>query len=565
MSQILASIGQASYTWDISANEIKWSENFAALIGFKPDADFQDARSFERMLTGDSGETRYSTVEKDADTGVDKAGRVFQCIYSINAEFLDGEDPIWIEDTGRWYPDERGKPARAEGVVRIINERRKREENLQRRSDYDDLTGLPNRRYLQDYISHIISSSVIGSNSTAFLILALKDFEKINNIYGFAAGDEILTTIGKTLQGLMRSGDILARFSGAKFGVILKDCQQSEFPIAAYRLIDSIDDKVIKTSCGPVALRANIGACLLPRHAQNPTQAIACALDALKDAKKQRRIGIQLYDYHPDLIEAKRNVSTMVTRFIEALEAGAMHLAFQPIIDAKSQSPVMYEALLRMDKVDEGMAENADFIKLASDLGLMRLVDLHALDLVLDALEEYPEAQISLNVTHETLIQGEWLTKLSNRLAQINNGNDRLMVELVAEQIPVESRDTIAAIRNLKELGCRVALDDFGSGSTAFTHLRDLGVCMVKIDGNLIAGLDQNPENCHFLENLCELAHAFNVQVAAEWVENITTAAKLDEWSFDFLQGKLYGMPLATAPWRKVNSDKTDEQKSSVI
>ncbi|MEM8648971.1 MAG: EAL domain-containing protein, partial [Pseudomonadota bacterium] len=79
------------------------------------------------------------------------------------------------------------------------------------------------------------------------------------------------------------------------------------------------------------------------------------------------------------------------------------------------------------------------------------------------------------------------------------------------------------------------------------------------------AGLDQNPENCHFLENLCELAHAFNVQVAAEWVEDVNTATKLDDWGFDFLQGKLYGMPLATAPWRKVSSNKADQQKSTAV
>ena len=225
-SDILAAVGQASYCWDIPNDRLAWSDNFFELIGFEEGVDVSSGREFEKLLSTDSPETRFGVILGRPLDDVPSAGIPYQCIYAINADQVRSEFSVWLEDTGRWYPDENGKPLRAEGVVRIINERRMREEKLERKSNYDDLTGLPNRRFLEEQINRISETGLVANSSAAFMMLSICDFDRVNNTYGFSAGDEVLKKIAENLGEMLRGEDILARFSGAKAGYHLKRLQQ---------------------------------------------------------------------------------------------------------------------------------------------------------------------------------------------------------------------------------------------------------------------------------------------------------------------------------------------------
>jgi len=226
VSAILSSIGQASYIWDIQKDKLSWSENFFELAGFKPNVDVSSARAFEKLLSSDSQQTRFAVIQADERTDTNEDGYSYQCVYAINPSNLNGGKILWLEDLGRWYPDENGKPVRAEGVVRIINERRKREEHLKRKSEVDELTGLANRRFLEDKINQTAKRCFIDNKSSAFLLVSLLDFERINNTYGFATGDDVLKQVTELLRAELRVDDLAARFSGAKFGLLIKDCKE---------------------------------------------------------------------------------------------------------------------------------------------------------------------------------------------------------------------------------------------------------------------------------------------------------------------------------------------------
>ncbi|MGI9350112.1 MAG: EAL domain-containing protein [Rhizobiaceae bacterium] len=564
-SKILTSIGQASYEWNIPDKRISWSDNFYELAGFKPDIDISSDREFEQLLSSDSQKTRFAVIQSGHKEEIDESGQTYQCVYAISPSRLKDGVTLWLEDIGRWYPDENGKPVRAEGIVRIINERRKREENLKRKSEVDELTELANRRFLEDRINQCAERCFLDNKSAAFLLVSLLDFERVNNTYGFAAGDEVLKQVADLLQEHMRLDDLVARFSGAKFGLLISDCKGAEIHVASHRLLSEINGKVIKTSRGPIALKIAIGACLLPFHARKDVEAVAAATSALSNARHEFGGKVFLYDPEPETIRKREEDSKLLTRFVEVMEKDAIHLAFQPVFDPKTGKPAFHEALLRMDGIGEEVTENADFIKLAEDLGLMQILDLKALGMGLDVLEACPEAILSINMTHESLENGEWISTLVKRLHNVRGLAERLIVELTESHLPGDIEETRKAIHHIQNLGCRVAIDDFGVGYTSFAHLRDLGVDMVKIDGSFVKNLRKDPRNCVFLRSMQRLADAFDVRTVVEWVEDVEAAVELEAMGFDYLQGSLYGMPLAVLPWTKQEVENTDTTDETVL
>ena len=461
------------------------------------------------------------------------------------------------------YPDENGKPDYAEGIVRVVSERRKREESLKRKSELDELTQLPNRAHLQEVLELQIKNDLAQGKHSAFILIALHDFDRINSIYGFSAGDEILHSVSEVLRSVKREKDLAARFSGAKFGFLLDHCDVSQLNAAASRMLKEINGQIMQTSAGPVSLNACAGACILPRHATTSLEAIAAVTSALEEAKTKFGTRLAVFDASKHKAERTNMRSDMLKRFVRTIEDGAMHLAFQPVVSSTTYKPVFHEALLRMIPEAEGAIEDAGFLKIAEGLGLMRLLDYKALSLVLDVLETCPEAVLSVNVTHDSIADGDWYTLLKQRLIEVPDMASRLIVELTESQIVSNIVETRRVIEQIQGLGCRVAIDDFGAGYTSFSHLRDLPIDLVKIDGSFCEELQKDPRNSSFLEAMQRLADQFDVETVVEWVQDNEMASMLKEMGYSCQQGSLFGMPLAVLPWEKKRQLFRDQQKSA--
>lgn len=548
---ILAALGQSNYIWQIARDRLDWSENFRALIGFNDGVDLNSARGFESLLSSESQQTRFAVLQSSIAEAAEGEGGSYQCVYAISPKVTSQSEPVWVEDTGRWYADENGKPDYAEGIVRIVSERRKREEFLKRKSELDDLTQLPNRAHLEEMLDIHIREGLAGGKTSAFMLIALHDFDQINSIYGFAAGDEILRQVADLLKSAKRDRDLAARFSGAKFGFVLDNCDVNELEAAAARMLAKVNGRILETSMGPVSLKACAGACLLPRHAANSHDAVAAVTTALDGSKEM--FGTRLAVFDPDKPRATgfEQRSELLKRFVQTIEDGAMHLAFQPVVGASSHKPVFHEALLRMIPESEGAIGDAGFLKIAEGLGLMRLLDNKALSLTLDVLDTCPDAVLSVNVTHDSIADGEWLGLLEARLLEVADLAPRLIVELTESQIVTNICETRRVIEKIRSLGCRVAIDDFGAGYTSFAHLRDLPIDWVKIDGSFCQEFQKDPRNGAFLEAMQRLADRFDVKTVVEWVEDAETASVLAEMGYTCMQGSLFGMPLAILPWEK--------------
>ncbi len=549
---ILSALGQAGYVWQIADDKINWTDNFKSLIGFKQGVELSSAREFETLLSSESAQTRFAALQDSLANlkGTQDSG-VYQCVYAISTKHIMGDEPVWVEDTGRWYADENGQPDFAQGIVRVVSERRKREENLRRKSEIDDLTGLPNRQYFQQLMDRKINDGLALGQSSAFLLVSIADFDRINSLLGFNAGDEVLVQVADILRNTKRDKDIIARFSGAKFGFIFNKCNEQEVRIAANRMLHSLNATVLKTSGGPVSLKVSAGACIIPQQATSSHEAISAVTNALDQARSVFGPKIVVHSPEPEKALKRSKNTALLTRLVNVVETGAFHLAFQPVVGSQSHKPAFYEALLRMAPDAEVAIDDAAFLEIAEDLGLMRSLDFEALRQVLDVLETCPDANLSINVTHDSIANGDWFSELEKRIAAVPDIGPRLIVELTESQMVSNVSATRDAITAIKGLGCRVAIDDFGTGYTSFSQLRDLQPDIIKIDGSFCRELKSTPKNAEFLKSMQNLASQFDAETVVEWVEDAETATQLKDWGYTYMQGSLFGMPLSVLSWEQ--------------
>lgn len=553
--EIVSATGQAFYVWDIASDTIEWSRNFANLVGLdENETKHLKGRSFESMLGSQSKETRFGAIISVDQANKSQQSVPYQCVYLFQPNSSKEAKPLWIEDTGCWFPDETGRPMRAEGTIRIINDRRQREEDLRRQSDFDDLTGLPNRRSLEKHIQKTIANFANDGIVSTFMILSLDRMDLINDIYGFATGDFILKKVGEIICGKLRADDIICRFSGAKFGIVLKDCPPAEVYDAGNRLLKAISADVIKTPKGMISISGVIGACFLPRHGETPKAAIHAAFKATRNARYEVARRVSVFSESPEQQAAYSKKAEFSVDVIKAIEENRIHLVYQPVCRSDG-SIAFHEALVRMENPGGSINEASSFVGTAEELGLIRVVDKYALNLVLDTLKNYPSAVLSVNVSQDTVLDPQWISTLAGSLALIPNGAARLIVEITESMAVVNINETKRFLENVKTLGCRTAIDDFGAGFTSFANLKQLPVDIIKIDGAFGVNLIDSKENQGFIKALLALAKVFNIKTVVEWVEDHSTSQILASWNVDYQQGHQFGRPIKTAPWARKPAD----------
>ena len=175
---------------------------------------------------------------------------------------------LWIEESGTWFAGADGRPARAQGIVRLNNERHARDEQLLKLSRHDPLTGELNRTYLAASLAEAIEEAARFRSSFAFMLIGLDHLARINDAFGFDVADAVISEVARRIRARLRGGDVLGRFSGNKFGLILKNCTIDDVNIAAERFLAGIRDEVVPTKSGPISDTASIRAVSVPRYAR---------------------------------------------------------------------------------------------------------------------------------------------------------------------------------------------------------------------------------------------------------------------------------------------------------
>jgi diguanylate cyclase (GGDEF)-like protein len=543
-STILASLGQAAFVWDIATDTIAWSEARAVFPDI-PAGSLATGAEFSKLIEP------VRTIRSDALGHTPPArggdGAPYRIEYGVRTS--TSEPVLWIEETGCWFAGADGRPARVQGIVRVNNERHARDEQLLKLSRRDPLTDELNRTHLIASLAETIEEAARFRTSCAFMLIGIDHLARINDAFGFDVADAVICEVARRIRLRLRGGDVLGRFSGNKFGLILKNCTVDDMNVAAERFLAGIREDVVPTQSGPVSVTASIGAVTVPRHARSANEAINRAHETLDSAKRRRAGSFSLWRPNVER-DAQRRVNIRVTdEIVTALNERRIVMAFEPVVEAGARKAAFYECLVRMEQDDGQVLLAPDIVPVAERLGLIRLVDHRVLELVVAELAASPDVQLSLNISPETTMDPDWSASIESLMRAHPGVAERLIVE-ITETVAIQDIDDIRGfISRLKNFGSRIAIDDFGAGYTSFRNLRKLGVDIVKIDGAFVQNIARSADDRAFVQTLIDLARRLQIKTVAEWVQDEESALMLRDWGCDYIQGRLIGLASSERPW----------------
>jgi len=558
LEEVLKAVRETVYRWDFASDRIDWAENAPEVLGISDPLKLAKGRAFALLVDPEHAGARY-----DGITGGPHVPPETEIKYCLHYRFLPegrrGRTALWVEETGICSIGEDARPKLAQGTLRVIDDRREKQERLLYLGSHDELTGQLNRTRLTEELTRLLSSAGRVPAKGAFLLAGVNDLTLINETYGFDVGDEVIAIVGRRLGRALRGKDCIGRFSSNKFGVVLQDCDATGIQSIAARLMATVGDSVIDTSVGAVATSLSVGGVLLPEQASNAQSAIGRCLQALDVARNNRSQRFNLYRPCERRESERRRAVGIADEIVRALNDRRMMLALQPIVTSRSHEPELYECLLRMKRLDGSIASASEFIHIAEQFGLAKLIDHRVLELAIELLLSTPKIKLALNVSAATATDPQWLAGLEAFTGKERALTERLTIEITETAAIADLAETVKFVSALKALGCRVALDDFGAGYTSFRSLRLLGVDMVKIDGSFIENLATHAEDEMFVRTLIDLARKFGIAAVGEWVGDEKTAKLLERAGVAYMQGYFFGAPELA----KEDAAATGEAKSA--
>jgi len=544
-AEVLSSIGDVAYEWRLDTDALVWSGNAASVLGVADAADIASGRSFAQKVDAEDGQSRHDAIHHaaHADSG---GGVPYQVQYAFRR---GGDEKIWLEDTGRWFAGSDGKPARALGTVRAITARHEREQALIKLAKFDALTGEMNRVHLTEVLGAKLDEAVRFRTSLGFLLVAIDHLGHLNEAYGYDAAEELIAQVAKRIRPLLRGKDYLGRFSGNKFGIILTTCTAEELAVAADRLLAGVRDETIPTAAGPVAVTVTIGGVTAPRHARTVPEILSRAQDALAAARAKRHGSFAAYRPNVERDAFRRDSVRATDEIVAALNERRIALAYEPVVETKTRKVAFYECLMRVRRPDGRIAHANEIIPVAERVGLMRMLDYRVLELVVNQLAGAPDLTASVNVSPASTVDPDWWAGLGALLRANTSAAARLIIE-ITETAAIQDVDVARGfVTRVKDLGCRIAIDDFGAGNTSFRNLRKLGVDIVKIDGAFVQNIVKSSDDRAFVHTLIDLSRRLGLKTVAEWVQDEQAAQLLSDWGCDCLQGALIGLASDARQW----------------
>lgn len=538
---VLDSIRATAYRWDFATDRIDWAKNAGAVLGGIDIATLRRGRAFALHIDPEHAAARYDGVTGGAQAAADAA-----LPYALRYRFLPkgrrGREAVWVEDHGVCFTDAAGRPVRAQGTIRVIGDRRRsiRESGL---CAPGDQSGMMNRTELTEDLARLLSNRGGRDTKGAFLLAVINDLTRINETYGYDIGDEVISIAGQRLAAAVRGRDALGRFSSNKFGVVLHNCDGAYIESVARRMIACVEDDVVTSSAGSVVVTLSVGAVQLPDHAGTAHTAIGRALKAVDKARTSAGDHFCCYDPSArEEAERRRNIA-IADEIIRALNDRRMMIALQPIVASRNHDPEYFECLLRLRLPDGSVMDANEFVPVAEEFGLSKLIDHRALELAVDLLRTSPDWKLALNVSALSTTDRHWTDALEALTGKDRTLTERLTVEVGEAAAIADMESTAAFVRDVRDAGCKVALDDFGAGYASFRSLRNLGVDIVKIDGTLIESLGADERDEMFVQALVELAHSFGLATVGEWVGDERSVDLLEKAGVSFLQGNFFGAP----------------------
>jgi diguanylate cyclase (GGDEF)-like protein/PAS domain S-box-containing protein len=432
-------------------------------------------------------------------------------------------------------------------------ERHSADEALRHRVLHDSLTGLPNRLSFVDSLRDALQRSLASGSPVGILFLDLDHFKLINDSIGHHAGDDLLQAVAPRLRAHLRPGDIVARFGGDEFGILVDRLTDEEEAIA-------IADRVAGAFSEPYSMggaehfvTASIGIAVARPTGQEPADAELLIRDAdaaMYRAKEKGRGRCEVFDAEMRARAVRRLETERELRY--ALDRDELTLLYQPVIGLGSGEIVGLEALVRWNHPERGLLDPSEFVSIAEDSGLIEPIGRWVQETACrqaigwhDLRPDQRPLDVAVNLSARQVAHRDLASSVREILARTGLDPVNLRLEVTESALVEESASATATLEALSEIGVRLVLDDFGTGYSSLAYLNRFPFDALKIDRSFVDGLGVEQERTAIVEAVIGMARALSLDAIAEGVENEAQLSELRRLDCDYAQGHLFSRPLA--------------------
>jgi diguanylate cyclase (GGDEF)-like protein/PAS domain S-box-containing protein len=527
------------WSFDPKSGNVTWTEELYRILGFDPSLPPPRFSEQEKIFTPESWQRLNVEFDKTLTTGIP---------YEIELETVhpDG-DTGWILARGEPQRNPAGVINSMSGSVLDITERKRAEKQVQFLAYYDGLTGLPNRRLLQDRLVKAIASARRRSELVAVLFLDLDRFKIINDSLGHSVGDLLLQESAERLKRQVRDQDTVSRVGGDEFLVVLSSIPDIEAAAAAAeRIVNAmsteftIQDRSLRVSC-------SVGISIFPEHGNDAEALIKNADAAMYGAKESGRNRFRFFSEAMNAQVVERSMLEQGLRM--ALDRNELFLMYQPQADLRTGKITGLEALLRWRHPELGLIPPDKFIRVAENSGLIVPIGEWVLRTACLQVRRWqqdgiPPLTIAVNVSAMQFRQEGFREFIHCVLRETGLAPQYLELELTESLLTSNADVMFAVMQDLKDMGLKLAIDDFGTGYSSLSYLRQFPVSKLKIDGSFIHDVATSADAAAIATAIISLAKSLNLKVIAEGVETEAQVAFLREHHCDEVQGYYLSQPL---------------------
>lgn len=534
---ILSSLGEAIYSWDIETDRLTWSQNAQQVLGINDLAQISTCSGYSVLTDSGSPTSLQMTIfecqRQDRGTGVPYTAR-----YLVNP--MPGQK-IWVEDKGRWFADEHGRPRLAHGIVRVVQAESEDEARLTIARHVDPATGALTRADITNAIGEALERVRKDKRQLVCLMFGVEDLTNLNRQYGYHIGDEVIAAVARRLKTHTRKFDLIGRYSGNKLIALLSPSLAEEIEQTALRLVHFVRDTPVSTSAGAISASVRVGGVAAPRDAQTVNEILCAAEEALADAKSEPIGAISIFHKDDQTVSRRQTNAAQTDEVLSALNERRIQLAFQPLHDVRTGETTLFESLVRMRSLTGDILSAGAVVPIAEKLGFMHMVDHRVMELAIQTLHDRPDVRLTFNAGVASVLHPEWLVSFRSLVGPNASVASRLVVEITETTLIDDLAAATKVIETIKSFGVKVAIDDFGAGHTSFRNMRMLPIDILKIDGAFIKNLIESSDDRFFVRTLLQLANHLNIDTVAEWVQDKESAELLRDWGVAYLQGDYIG------------------------